>query len=345
MLIALAERGWIPDAWIRAGIRLLLRRRLKREEADDPERRERLKRERIEHYATSRIAVAQDAANEQHYEVPADFYRLVLGPRLKYSSAYWPRHVRGLEQAEEAMLGLTCERAQLENGQRILELGCGWGSLTLWMAQAYPDSEILALSNSGSQRAWIEERAREQGLTNVRVRTEDVAVFEPEEQFDRVVSVEMMEHMRNHGRLMERISHWLVPGGKLFVHIFCHREAFYPFEDDDQGSWMARTFFTGGVMPSFDLLSRCQEALTLEQSWRVNGRHYANTLEAWLRRGDRRRLDVIAALRDLHGDEAERWWQRWRIFFMACAELFRYRHGEEWFVGHYRFTRAADRSA
>lgn len=345
MLIALAEGGWIPDAWIRAGIRLLLRRRLRREEADDPERRERLKRERIEHYATSRIAVAQDAANEQHYEVPADFYRLVLGPRLKYSSAYWPRHVHGLEEAEEAMLGLTCERARLENGQRILELGCGWGSLTLWMAQAYPDSDILALSNSASQRDWIEARAREQGLHNVRVRTEDVAVFEPGTRFDRVVSVEMMEHMRNHGRLMERISDWLVPGGKLFVHIFCHRDAFYPFEDDDRGSWMARTFFTGGVMPSFDLLSRCQQALTLEQSWRVNGRHYANTLEAWLRRGDRRRADVIAALREPYGDEAERWWQRWRIFFMACAELFRHRDGEEWFVGHYRFTRAADAPA
>ncbi len=345
MLIALAERGWIPDAWIRAGIRMLLRRRLKREEADDPQRRERLKSERIGHYATSRIAVAQDSANEQHYEVPVDFYQLVLGPRLKYSSAYWPRHVRGLEEAEEAMLGLTCERAELENGQSILELGCGWGSLTLWMAQAYPDSEIMALSNSGSQRAWIEARATELGLTNVRVHTGDVAVFEPGERFDRVVSVEMMEHMRNHGRLLERISDWLVPGGKLFVHIFCHREAFYPFDDDDKGSWMARTFFTGGVMPSFDLLSRCQNALTLERSWRVNGRHYANTLEAWLRRGDRRRSEVVAALRDTHGDEAERWWQRWRIFFMACAELFRYRGGEEWFVGHYRFTRAEEASA
>jgi len=344
MLIALAERGWIPDAWIRAGIRLLLRRRLRREEADDPERRERLKRERIETYATSRIAVAQHAANEQHYEVPAGFYELVLGARLKYSSAWWPRHVHRLEDAEEAMLALTCERAQLDNGQRILELGCGWGSLTLWMARTYPDSTILALSNSASQREWIEARAREQGLTNVRVRTGDVAVFEPGERFDRVVSVEMMEHMRNHGRLMERIRHWLVPGGKLFVHIFCHREAFYPFDNDDRGSWMARTFFTGGVMPSFDLLTRCQHALTLERSWRVNGQHYARTLEAWLRRGDRRRAQVVAALREVHGDEAGRWWQRWRIFFMACAELFRYRDGEEWFVAHYRFAAPEDES-
>jgi cyclopropane-fatty-acyl-phospholipid synthase len=344
MLIALAERGYLPDSWIRAGIRLLLRRRLKREEADDPERRERVKRERIDQYATGRIAVDQDAANEQHYEVPAGFYRLVLGPRMKYSSAYWPAAVRGLEEAEEAMLALTCERAQLANGQRILELGCGWGSLTLWMAQAYPDSEILALSNAASQREWIEAAARERGLSNVRVRTEDVAVFEPGESFDRVVSVEMMEHMRNHGRLMERISDWLAPGGKVFVHIFCHREAFYPFDDDDRGSWMARTFFTGGVMPSFDLLSRCQQALALEQSWRVNGCHYAHTLEAWLRRGDRRRTRVISALGEAHGVDAQRWWQRWRIFFMACAELFRYRDGEEWFVGHYRFSRAVDAS-
>lgn len=342
MLIALAERGPVPDSWIRGGIRQLLRRRLKREQADDPHRREQIKRERIQRFATGQVAEAQEQANEQHYEVPAGFYRLVLGPRMKYSSALWDEGVDNLDAAEAAMLALTCERAELADGQRILELGCGWGSLTLWMGHAYPNSEILALSNSASQREWIQARVREQGLTNVEVRTEDVARFEPGRVFDRVVSVEMMEHIRNHGLLMERIRDWLRPGGKLFVHIFCHREAFYPFEDADRGSWMARTFFTGGVMPSFDLLSRCQQALPLEQSWRVNGRHYARTLEAWLQRGDERRGEVVEALREPYGDQAQLWWQRWRIFFMACAELFRYRDGEEWFVGHYRFARADD---
>jgi cyclopropane-fatty-acyl-phospholipid synthase len=341
MLISLAERGRIPDSWIRAGIRYLLRRRLRQEEADDPRRRERIKEERIRTYAGSDIAVAQDAANEQHYEVPVGFYQEVLGPRLKYSSAYWPAGVHSLAEAEEAMLRLTCERAELADGQKVLELGCGWGSLTLWMAREYPQSEILAVSNSATQREHIEARAAEDGLTNVRVITEDVTRFEPEQRFHRVVSVEMMEHMRNHGRLMERIHEWLLPGGKLFVHIFCHREAFYPFEDEGSGSWMARTFFTGGVMPSFDLLERCQSALELENHWRVNGQHYARTLEAWLRRGDSHRAAVVAALRSAHGDDAELWWQRWRIFFMACSELFAFRGGEEWFVGHYRFVRPA----
>jgi cyclopropane-fatty-acyl-phospholipid synthase len=345
MIINLAERGWIPDALIRLGIRRLLGRRLQQEQAGDAEARESLKKERIQIFSSGDVAVDQDAANDQHYEVPAAFYKEVLGPRLKYSSGYWGPGVESLAQAEEAMLRLTCERAQLADGQQVLELGCGWGSLTLWMAEQYPQSHITAVSNSSSQKAFIDGQAAERGLTNINVVTADATTFEPGQHFHRVVSVEMFEHMRNHQTLMNRIAGWLLPGGKLFIHIFCHREVFYAFEDQGDASWMARMFFTGGVMPSFDLLERCQQSLNLEQAWKVNGRHYARTLEAWLENADDRRSAVMPVLRETYGDRgASVWLQRWRIFFMACAELFAYGDGTEWFVGHYLFSPAEQQS-
>lgn len=338
MMIRLAESGLMPDRLLRGGIRYLLGRRL----AEEQQRREQQDR-LLEDLSSGPVAVAQDEANEQHYEVDSRFYDKVLGPRLKYSSAIWPDGVETLEQAEDAMLALTCERAELAEGQDILELGCGWGSLTLWMGEKYPGSHITAVSNSATQRAWIMARAAERGLDNVQVITADATVFRPEGTYDRVVSVEMFEHMRNHRELMGRIAAWLKPDGKLFVHIFCHRDLTYLFETDGEDNWMGRYFFTGGVMPSYDWLPRCAEALKLDQRWAVNGRDYARTLEAWLKNADRQRKTLIPLLDEGYGaGQGAVWLQRWRMFFMACAELFNYGEGEEWFVAHYLFSR--DRS-
>ncbi len=333
MIIQMAESGLLPDPLVRFGIRRLLGRRLQQEHERKPEAL-------TEALSAAPVAVDQDAANEQHYEVDARFYEKVLGPQLKYSSGYWPSDSSTLADAEEAMLALTCERAELANGQNILEMGCGWGSLTLWMAEHYPGSQVTAISNSASQRAFILARAKERGLSNLNVITADAAAFTPEQQFDRVVSVEMFEHMRNHRTLMARIHDWLVPGGKLFVHVFCHRELTYLFEDKGSSDWMARNFFSGGMMPSWDWLPDCSGALREEQRWAVNGTHYGRTLEAWLVLADTHQKTLTALLDELYGaGEGKRWLQRWRMFFMACAELFNYGGGDEWFVAHYRFAR------
>ncbi|MBF1803652.1 SAM-dependent methyltransferase [Alloalcanivorax profundimaris] len=335
MIIRMAESGLLPDRLVRGGIRHLLKRRLS-QESGRREDQERL----FQELSRGPVAIAQDEANEQHYEVDSRFYDQVLGPHLKYSSGYWGDGVTDLAGAEEAMLALTGERAELANGQEILELGCGWGSLTLWMAAHYPGSRITAVSNSASQKAWITERAAERGLDNLRVITADVTVFQPEQRYDRVVSVEMFEHMRNHRELMRRIHDWLNPGGKLFVHIFVHRELTYLFETQGASNWMGRYFFTGGVMPAFDWLPRCAGELALEDRWAVNGRHYGRTLEAWLAKADDHRRPLIRLLEEGYGEgEGAVWLQRWRMFFMACAELFNYGGGDEWFVGHYRFRR------
>jgi cyclopropane-fatty-acyl-phospholipid synthase len=340
MMIALAEHRIAPDSLIRFGIRRLLKQRLAGEYAAcTAEGIESRKQSLMAELASGPVAVAQQEANDQHYEVPARFYQLALGPHLKYSSAYWGDGVRTLEEAEAAMLALTCERAELEDGQKVLELGCGWGSLSLWMAEHYPHSSFVSVSNSASQRQYIEQQAEVRGLKNLTVITADVSGFSPQGRFDRVVSVEMFEHMRNHRELMRRIHSWLVPGGKLFVHIFCHRELFYPFEVEGEANWMGRYFFTGGVMPSFDLLDRSQDWYQLEQAWQVNGKHYSRTLEAWLDNTDAREAQIMPVLVATYGEvEAKLWLQRWRMFFMACSELFGYGDGTEWFVGHYRFV-------
>ena len=338
-MIELAERGIAPDSLIRFGIRRLLNKRLRTETAGGEQAVEARKRLLMRELADGPVAVDQQAANEQHYEVPGPFYELVLGPHLKYSSGFWCDSTRTLAEAEESMLRLTCERAELKDGQQVLELGCGWGSLSLWMAEQYPQSLITSVSNSASQKAFIEARARARGLGNLTVITADAATFQPQQKFDRVVSVEMFEHMRNHRELMYRIRGWLNANGKLFVHIFCHRQAFYPFEIEGQENWMGRMFFTGGVMPSFDLLDRSQDWYDLESAWQVNGCHYSRTLEAWLDNADARRDQVLEVLAQVYGQEqAKVWLQRWRMFFMACSELFRYGGGTEWFVGHYRFA-------
>ncbi len=336
--------GWdvLPDSLIRLGIRRLLRQRLRDERSDDPAERGRRVDAFAEELRRLPVAVATKAANDQHYEVPAAFYRLCLGPRLKYSSCLYPKGDEDIPAAEEAMLALTCERAELTDGQDVLELGCGWGSLTLWMAEKYPRSRITGVSNSASQRAHIESEARARGLTNVRIITCDMNVFDAGAgAYDRVVSVEMLEHMKNWGELLRRVSTWLRPGGALFFHVFTHRDCAYHFESKDGTDWMSRHFFTGGIMPSNCLASRFQEHLKLERTWEVEGRHYGQTAEHWLRNTDRRRKEVLEIFARTYGPgEARKWLAYWRIFFMACAELWNFDGGREWMVCHYRFRKA-----
>ncbi len=338
-LISVMERGLLPDALIRRGIRRLLVKRLRDQKVNDLERVELEKQELISELRRSPIAIATREANDQHYELPPEFFGLVLGKHRKYSSAHWGEGVRTLDDAEARMLDLTMQRADLHDGQRILELGCGWGSLSLWMARRMPNSEIVAVSNSAPQRKYLEGVCREEGITNLQILTADMNDFDAPGDFDRVVSVEMFEHLRNSERLMDRIAGWLRPGGKLFVHIFCHQSAAYPFEVEGPDDWMGRYFFTGGLMPSADLLLHFQNRLHIEQRWLVSGVHYAKTAEAWLDKIDENRSAVSELFADVYGEDRDRWLVRWRVFFLSCAELFGYRNGQEWLVGHYLFRK------
>jgi len=331
---ALAERGYLPDAIIGAGIRGMLRGRLatSAREVDTG-----AQAAFIEEARRGPIAIHPEKANEQHYTLPPAFFERTLGARMKYSCCLYPGGGETLEQAEEAMLALTCERAGVADGMRVLDLGCGWGALSLWIAEQYPGASVLAVSNSPDQRQAIEARAAAKGLTNLHVETHDINDFAPEETFDRMVSVEMLEHVRNHAALFERIAGWLAPQGRLFVHVFCHREYCYPYVAEEDGNWMARYFFTGGMMPSYDLLPSTDQHMECEERWEVNGQHYARTCRQWLERYDQQRPAIDPILRDVYGANATLWRQRWRLFYLACAELFAYRGGDEWFVAHYRF--------
>ena len=332
----------VPDAVVRAGIRRLLAAKLREEGRGDQEERDRRFADFRAGLDSSPVAINTADANEQHYQVPTEFYLLVLGPRLKYSSGYWPTEKTTFAESEEAMLELTCNRAELEDGMKILELGCGWGSLTFWMAEHFPNSSITAVSNSYTQRLHIEAEAERREIYNIRVITADMNSFVAPESgsYDRVVSVEMFEHMKNYRELMRRIAGWLKPGGKLFVHIFTHREYAYHFEGTDPTDWITRYFFSGGTMPSHHVLIYYQQDLKIQGHWCLNGTHYARTAEAWLKLLDKNLRMITPILEKTYGrGEARKWRAYWRTFFMSCAELWGYKGGEQWIVSHYLFTK------
>ena len=340
MAMNMSEKGIVPDQVLRMGIRQLLKTRLKNLHHDQVETVTSQNQKFIESMDLSPIALLPEKANEQHYEVPAKFFQHVLGSHLKYSCGYWAEETQTLNLAETDALVQTCQHADLHDGQDILELGCGWGSLTLWMAEHYPRSHITAVSNSSSQGDYIRQQAEQRNLTNLEVITADINSFKPDAVYDRVVSVEMFEHLRNYRQMYQRVASWLKPDGKFFKHIFVHRSCVYPFEDKTSTDWMSRHFFSGGMMPSDDLPHYFQEHLSIEKQWRWDGHHYEKTSNAWLKKMDESREVLRPVFEDTYGkDFAMLWWRRWRLFFMACAELFGYEDGQQWWVSHYLFKK------
>jgi cyclopropane-fatty-acyl-phospholipid synthase len=350
--IRITETGLVPDFLVRIGIRRLLKQTLREVHSMDIEEEGEYLMRLVRKFSAGPIALSVERANEQHYELPPEFFRRFLGRRMKYSSGYWSgdhslrlgrerkrnKLTAGLDEAEAAMLELTSRRAEVGDGQRILDLGCGWGAVSLYLAQAYPHARITAVSGSRYQIDYIREQAREQGYTNLEAIACDINDFQPKDRFDRIISVEMFEHMKNYRELLQRICSWLEPGGKLFVHLFSHHR--YCYEYPDTGSWMARTFFTGGTMPSDYLLLYFHSGLTLEGHWRVSGDHYRKTLRAWLDRYDRNRRHIMPILESAYGTkEAKRWFIYWRLFLMACEETFGLRDGNEYLVSHYLFEK------
>ncbi|KOR16404.1 cyclopropane-fatty-acyl-phospholipid synthase [Acinetobacter sp. C15] len=340
--LKLVESGLVPDQAIRAAIRALSKKRLIQEGRYDPEQAAQRYMDVLNTLKHSEIAIETDKANEQHYELPTEFFQAALGKCLKYSACYFPTAKTTLDEAEEFALQIYCERAQLKDGQQILELGCGWGSFTLWMAERYPNASIKGVSNSATQRQHILAQAKQRGLNNIEILTCDVNVLELEKgQFDRVVSVEMFEHVRNYQRLFEKIQTWLKDDGLLWCHIFCHRFLHYPFEIKNEYDWMSKYFFTGGLMPSVSTFLHFQDHLELSQQWQWSGEHYERTANAWLENMDAHETELKPLFEKIYAQDADAWWQRWRIFFMACAELFGFDQGQEWVVGHYLFKKKA----
>jgi len=334
------EQNKIPDSLIRIGIRKLLKQRLQDENKGNTEKNQTHLMALITELKKSPIAINTQEANEQHYEVPTEFYQYCLGKHLKYSCGYWKEGVTDIDTSEKDMLELTCQRAELENGQTVLELGCGWGSLSLYMSEKYPQSNFTAVSNSCTQKIYIDEQAKQRGIKNLNVITTNINDFKTEQTFDRVVSVEMFEHMRNYEKLMLLVANALKPKGKLFVHIFTHKEYAYKFEVVDESDWMSKYFFTGGIMPSDDLLLYFNDHLSIEKHWHVSGIHYSKTSEAWLKNMDTHKKEILPLFESTYGKrDALKWWVYWRIFYISCAELWGYNSGEEWMVSHYLFNK------
>lgn len=340
---SLLEKDLLPDFAIRSGIRSLLRQRLKDEDKGNPEAQQEHLMALIEELKKSPIAINTTEANEQHYEVPADFFTYVMGKYMKYSSGYWKDGVTDIDTSERDMLEITCQHAGLKDGQKVLELGCGWGSLSLFMAEKFPNSKITSVSNSHSQKAYIDTQAQKRGIKNLTVITADMNVFTTADKFDRVVSVEMFEHMRNYKLLLKKIYDLLNPDGKLFVHIFTHKDYTYKFEVKDETDWMSKYFFTGGIMPGNNLLLYFNEHMRIEKQWLVSGTHYAKTSEAWLNNMDKHKAEIRPIMKRVYGDkDAVKWWVYWRLFFMACAELWGFDNGKEWMVSHYLFQKVQE---
>ena len=339
-LIRLAEKSILPDILIRIGIRSICYKRLNFIKKQTPDELETHHQEWIDRLKVSPIALVPDKANKQHYEVPAAFFELVLGEKLKYSSGFWPHNINTLDKSENAMLKLTIERLQIKDNMDILELGCGWGSLTTLLASNYPNSQITAVSNSHSQHKYIKNKCEDLGYSNVSIITADMNDFNINKKFDRIVSIEMFEHMRNYEKLLNKCYNLLNEQGKLFVHIFSHKSLIYPFENGGPSDWMAREFFSGGIMPSHKMLLHFQKDLKIQNVWRISGKHYSKTSLAWLNKMDENKLLILEIFKDTYGsNEAKIWFQRWRIFFMSCQELFGINNGTEWGISHYLFTK------
>jgi cyclopropane-fatty-acyl-phospholipid synthase len=337
-LINWIEKGYLPDVVVRAGIRKLLKQRLQEEMVDDVEACDQRYKNFLAEIKTSAMAIETDKANEQHYEIDADFYQYVLGAKRKYSSCYYPDNIN-LDQAEIAMLDLYAQRGQFVDGQGILELGCGWGSITLYLAEKFPNSKITAVSNSNSQREFIMSQAESRGFEHVNVITCDINELKLGQTFDRVISIEMFEHVRNYQNLFENIATWLKDDGKMFVHVFCHRYLMYPFIAEGDDNWMAKHFFSGGQMPAADTFYHFQQQLKVEQRWLVSGQHYEKTANHWLANMDNNKNQIQTIFERSYGKDAKLWFQRWRIFFMSCAELFGHDQGNQWLVAHYLFNK------
>ncbi|ORY03613.1 methyltransferase domain-containing protein [Basidiobolus meristosporus CBS 931.73] len=339
----LLDNGLLPDIALRTGIRQLLGIRLAEingngAEASNMEK----KMDYIKSLKERPIALHTTEANKQHYEVPTEFFQYTLGKRMKYSCCLFPTGTESLNEAEELMLESYCVKARLQDGMKILDLGCGWGSLSLFLAQKYPNSQITGLSNSSTQKTYIQDRAEERGIKNLHIITADINEYQNQDlQFDRILSIEMFEHMKNYKQLLHKTSGWLKDDGLLFVHIFCHKHIPYDFVTEDDHSWMAEYFFTGGTMPSSDLFLYFQDDLTIVDQWFVDGTHYGRTSEAWLKVLDSNREKVLPILSKTYGGEKEGkvWLNRWRVFYLACAELFSFRNGQEWGVSHYLFSK------
>lgn len=334
------EAGLVPDAVIRAGIRRLHDRRCREIHAGDVEVSSATLNDFVDMMNESPVALVPELANEQHYEVPAEFFNLVMGEHRKYSCCYWSESVTTLTEAEAEALEMTALRAGIADGMKVLDMGCGWGSFSLWAAARFPNGSFTAVSNSNSQREYITAQAEERGISNLRVITCDMNDFAADGRFDRIVSIEMFEHMRNWGELFRRVSQWLRDDGRFFMHVFCHRTTPYQYIDRGPSDWMSRHFFSGGIMPSADLALRFPQHLVIDRRWHWNGVHYAKTCNAWLETMDSNKAEIMPILKATYGDDnASLWWQRWRMFFMACAELFDFNKGNEWYIGHYRFKR------
>jgi cyclopropane-fatty-acyl-phospholipid synthase len=341
--VSWTETGLLPDPVIRAGIRRLLETKRKEIHSGDIEWAAQTTNDFVAMMNRSPIALVPDLANEQHYEVPAEFFTHVMGEHLKYSCCYRGDDTTTLSAAEEAALDLSVKRSGIEDGMQVLDLGCGWGSLSLWIASKFPNVSVTSVSNSTSQREFILKQASDRSIKNIEVIVCDMNEFDIDKRFDRIVSIEMFEHMRNYAELFRRIDRWLSPNGQFFMHVFCHRTTPYEFIDKGPGDWMSRHFFSGGIMPSADLPLRFAENLSVAKRWHWSGRHYAKTCNAWLENMDREEQPIMKVLADCYGaEDASLWWQRWRVFFMACAELFDYDDGHEWYVGHYLFNKAHD---
>lgn len=340
---SLIAKGWIPDCVLRAAMRRLNAKTLGYYESLPVEDWQQRFMCLIGELRKSSVAVNTAQANQQHYEWPSAFFQHVLGNRLKYSSCFWDETTETLDQAEEKMLAITVNRAGIKNGQRLLDLGCGWGSLSLYIAEKLPDCKITALSNSKTQKQYIDDTSLAAGFSNITVKTmdiNDIATFQPKEPFDCIISIEMFEHIRNYEVLLHELNRLLVDHGSLFVHIFTHKEFCYLFENESDDDWIGRYFFTGGIMPSDHLLLNFSKDFHIEQHWRVNGMHYYRTCNEWLKKMDQSHEKIFRMFVQSFGaKEGKKFFHYWRVFFMACAELFGYKSGNEWMVSHYLFKK------